>query len=531
MKIQLKRSNQLESGEAKEPTLEFMEYGELAVNYNSEDPAIFIKTTDGAGGDAIVRIADTSDTDIPALPNASETVKGIVELATAAETSAGSDRTRAVHPFGFNSALTSALIPYAKLNSPAFTGVPTAPTAPVGTNNTQLATTAFVQSAVSSSGGGGGSTPPNASETVIGIVRLANFSETSAGSSRTLAVNPANLNSILANYLTSSNLSAYALKTEVLWHYTGGYLQPKNNTYQIYNNGSILLGPNSADPDMLLGRQGTFKCTNDIQCMGNSGLSINTPIDSVGYGANFYKAQVGATNTGFARNIQIVSGYNTNSFGGKIGATIWGVGSDMCMIGAGGDSGQPYSTTVHNNNGSFRMGTTPLTTYTGPPIAIYNTGTAYFTGQLNYGSINQISDSRFKRDISTAGSQLADVAALGKLLKNFYYTDEAPVNDEVRATRRLGLLAQEAEIISPSLVKTEIREGRKESPGTPALIGTRIDEVTGEEVEAVLCHAGFEITNTEIKSISTDALVFKLLGAISELNDKVAQLESNSNYS
>ena len=229
MKIQLKRSNQLESGEAKEPTLEFMEYGELAVNYNSEDPAIFIKTTDGAGGDAIVRIADTSDTDTPEVPDASETVKGIVELATAAETSAGSDRTRAVHPFGFNSALTSALIPYAKLNSPAFTGVPTAPTAPVGTNNTQLATTAFVQSAVSSSGGGGGgSTPPNASETVIGIVRLANFSETSAGSSRTLAVNPANLNSILSNYPTYGNLSAYALKTEVLWHYTGGYLQPKN---------------------------------------------------------------------------------------------------------------------------------------------------------------------------------------------------------------------------------------------------------------------------------------------------------------
>ena len=90
--------------------------------------------------------------------------------------------------------------------------------------------------------------------TVTGIVRLANFSETSAGSSRTLAVNPANLNSILSNYLTYGNLSAYALKSEVLWHYTGGYLQPKNNTYQIYNNGSILLGPNSADPDMLLGR-------------------------------------------------------------------------------------------------------------------------------------------------------------------------------------------------------------------------------------------------------------------------------------
>lgn len=33
---------------------------------------------------------------------------------------------------------------YAVLNSPAFTGTPTAPTAPAGTNNTQVATTAYV---------------------------------------------------------------------------------------------------------------------------------------------------------------------------------------------------------------------------------------------------------------------------------------------------------------------------------------------------------------------------------------------------
>ena len=43
MKIQLKRSNVLEGGAAKQPTTAQMEYGELAVNYNKEDPAIFIK--------------------------------------------------------------------------------------------------------------------------------------------------------------------------------------------------------------------------------------------------------------------------------------------------------------------------------------------------------------------------------------------------------------------------------------------------------------------------------------------------------
>lgn len=37
---------------------------------------------------------------------------------------------------------------YAELNSPAFTGIPTAPTAAEGTNTTQIATTAFVKTAI-----------------------------------------------------------------------------------------------------------------------------------------------------------------------------------------------------------------------------------------------------------------------------------------------------------------------------------------------------------------------------------------------
>jgi len=57
MKIQLKRSNQLQDygngNEAKRPTAAQMEYGELAVNYNTADPAIFME--DSAGN--IVRIA------------------------------------------------------------------------------------------------------------------------------------------------------------------------------------------------------------------------------------------------------------------------------------------------------------------------------------------------------------------------------------------------------------------------------------------------------------------------------------------
>ena len=46
MKIQLKRSNVLENGVAKEPTAGQMEYGELAVNYNENDISIFTKDSD-----------------------------------------------------------------------------------------------------------------------------------------------------------------------------------------------------------------------------------------------------------------------------------------------------------------------------------------------------------------------------------------------------------------------------------------------------------------------------------------------------
>lgn len=48
-------------------------------------------------------------------------------------------------------AIASAISSKADLNSPALTGTPTAPTATFGTNTTQLASTAFVQAAVSAS--------------------------------------------------------------------------------------------------------------------------------------------------------------------------------------------------------------------------------------------------------------------------------------------------------------------------------------------------------------------------------------------
>ena len=113
-----------------------------------------------------------------AVPAATEAKAGKVELATAAETATGTDNTRAVHPAGLKVELDKK----ANLASPALTGVPTAPTAAAGTNTTQLATTAFVHAAT-----------PAASEIVKGVVELATAAETTTGTDATRAVHPSGL--------------------------------------------------------------------------------------------------------------------------------------------------------------------------------------------------------------------------------------------------------------------------------------------------------------------------------------------------
>lgn len=65
MKIQLKRSNVLEGGVAKSPSAGQMEYGELAVNYSSDDPAMFIK--DSANN--IIRISNLNGALVPDISN------------------------------------------------------------------------------------------------------------------------------------------------------------------------------------------------------------------------------------------------------------------------------------------------------------------------------------------------------------------------------------------------------------------------------------------------------------------------------
>jgi hypothetical protein len=93
------------------------------------------------GINAAAQLNSPSFTGIPTAPTAAPNSNTAQLATTAFATTADA---------ALATALTSSILAtvggaYAPLNSPAFTGAPTAPTAAVGTNTTQLATAAFVQ--------------------------------------------------------------------------------------------------------------------------------------------------------------------------------------------------------------------------------------------------------------------------------------------------------------------------------------------------------------------------------------------------
>ncbi len=131
MPIKLKRS----SVAAKVPTTADLDLGELALNTN--DGKLYTKKDNGTA--AIVEIGGVSS--VAGKSGAVTLVKGDIGLGNVDNTS---DSNKPV-----STATQTALNAKANLASPTFTGTPAAPTASAGTNTTQLATTAFVQTALS----------------------------------------------------------------------------------------------------------------------------------------------------------------------------------------------------------------------------------------------------------------------------------------------------------------------------------------------------------------------------------------------
>jgi len=216
-----------------------------------------------------------------------------------------------------------------------------------------------------------------------------------------------------------------------------------------------------------------------------------------------------------------------------------------------------------------------------PKFYITAAGAAVFTGTVTAQGSVLTSDQRFKTNVEPAKPQLEDVVKLGNILKNWDWTEDAPVAD--KDTRFLGLIAQDLESICPALVTTveRTKPGKELTPEqvipavyedrvvpavyeekvVPAVYKTivipaeRNDEgeiitprsteqvlvtpeyteqvlVTPEYTEKVLVKEEeiipptYEELDDSYKAIKNDVFIMKLLGAVAELSAKVQALEA-----
>ena len=190
------------------------------------------------------------------------------------------------------------------------------------------------------------------------------------------------------------------------------------------------------------------------------------------------------------------------SFGGYVESTISvvskpGDGSSTAMGTIGGTAGFLIEDSGGNKN-----------------VQIFANGNATFSGTVT-ATVVPPSDARFKENIEPAKPQLADVVALGGLLKNYDWNDQAPLNEEIRSQRQLGLIAQEAETVCPAIVKDIKRTKTVEVEAA----------VTGPK-GAVLKEAVTKEEDDSYKGISQDALIMKLIGAVAELSAEVTALKA-----
>lgn len=249
--------------------------------------------------------------------------------------------------------------PTAPLNSPAFTGVPTAPTAIPGTNTTQLATTAFVAAA---SGGSGwnltGNAGTNAATNFVGTTDDINFSIRQNNVRGALISNDVQKNAFFGgraglNATSSFNTLIGANAGEALT--SGGTnnafgVQALRNATTAANNtafgANTLFSTTTGNENLAVGNSSLQNNTTGAQnlCIGNGsgiqnttgnlnlyigfranfGASFGSASNSIGIGNNVLVSASGDKNLVIGDNAAVVSQFS--SYQMNIGNLLWGSG-------------------------------------------------------------------------------------------------------------------------------------------------------------------------------------------------------------
>jgi hypothetical protein len=194
-------------------------------------------------------------------------------------------------------------------DSAALTGTPTAPTATVGTNTTQLATTAFVQAAVTAAGGGFtlGTTPITLGTTVGTVAGLTLAGPTTTGQLKTTGATNG-----VAWLDAYRDVNAAGIYTE--WTIPTWSTLVSNRSYSLAGSGNIFQFVSALSSTGTMNATALYGSARS-KSSGSGVWALNTTAacDSPGGSCVSYEADISNTVPGFANSIGILVSTSRNS--------------------------------------------------------------------------------------------------------------------------------------------------------------------------------------------------------------------------